>query len=344
MTTDDPSDATPAEAPAEAPAAGPGDLDAPDDSAIRGVHDRAEVAEIEAGTVAAPDDAGGVGGVLRVVVRNRLAAVALAVLAGFVAVALLGSRLAPYGRNQLSPDRLQPPSLDHLFGTDQLGRDVFSRVLIGAGPSLRVGLVAVSIALVAGVVLGLVAGYYRGWIDDVIMRCMDVLFAFPAILLAIAILAIRGRGATNAMIAIGVVYTPIFARVTRASVLSVREEVYVRAARSIGAGDLRIMGRHVLPNVAAPVIVQTSVSLAFAILAEAALSFIGLGTQPPEPAWGRMLADGRGYIQDAWWIAVFPGLAIFVVVLSFNVLGDALRDALDPRQRSAIESATGGRS
>ena len=297
----------------------------------------------EAGTVAAPDEASGVGGLLRIVVRNRLAAVALVVLGLFVVVAVLGERLAPYGQNEVSSaDKLQGPSTDHLFGTDQLGRDVFSRVLIGAESSLRVGLVAVGIALVAGVVFGLVAGYYRGWIDDVIMRCMDVLFAFPAILLAIAILAIRGRGATNAMIAIGIVYTPIFARVTRASVLSVREEVFVRAARSIGAGDLRIMSRHVLPNVAAPVIVQTSVSLAFAILSEAALSFIGLGTQPPEPSWGRMLADGRGFIQDAWWIAVFPGLAIFAVVLSFNVLGDALRDALDPRQRSAIESAAGG--
>ena len=301
------------------------------------------VAPAEAGTVAAPDDSAGGRGLLRVVVRNRLAAVALAVLALFVVLALFGEQLAPYGPNQVSSeDKLQGPSLDHLFGTDQLGRDVFSRVLIGAEPSLRVGLVAVSIALLAGVTFGLVAGFYRGWIDDLIMRCMDVLFAFPAILLAIAILAIRGRGSTNAMIAIGIVYTPIFARVTRASVLSVREEIFVRAARSIGAGDLRIMARHVLPNVAAPVIVQTSVSLAFAILSEAALSFIGLGTQPPEPSWGRMLADGRGFIQDAWWIAVFPGLAIFAVVFSFNVLGDALRDALDPRQRSAIESASGG--
>lgn len=296
----------------------------------------------EAGTIAAPDEATGPAGVLRAVVRNRLAAGALALLVAFVVVAVVGDRIAPYGRNEVSPDRLQAPTLDHLFGTDQLGRDVLSRVLIGAESSLRVGLVSVGIALVAGVLLGLVAGYYRGWLDDVIMRGMDVLFAFPAILLAIAILAIRGRGATNAMIAIGIVYTPIFARVTRASALSVREEVYVRAARSIGAGDVRIMGRHVLPNVAAPVIVQTSVSLAFAILAEAALSFIGLGTQPPEPSWGRMLADGRGFIQDAWWIAVFPGLAIFAVVLSFNVLGDALRDALDPRQRSAIEAASGG--
>ena len=153
--------------------------------------------------------------------------------------------------------------------------------------------------------------------------------------------AIRGRGATNAMIAIGIVYTPIFARVCRASVLSVREQVFVTAARSVGAGDARIIRRHVLPNVATPIIVQASISLAFAILAEAALSFIGLGTQPPEPSWGIMLSDGRGFISSAWWLTVFPGLAIFFVVLAFNVVGDALRDALDPRQRSAIESASG---
>jgi peptide/nickel transport system permease protein len=282
------------------------------------------------------------GDLWRVVVRNRLAAAGLVVLLLFVVVAVFGEALAPYGRNEQGVvDRLGPPTWGHPFGGDQLGRDVFSRVLIGAEASLRVSIVAVGIALVAGALLGLIAGYYRGWIDDAVMRVMDMLFAFPAILLAIAILAIRGRGATNAMIAIGIVYTPIFARVTRASVLTVREEVYVRAARAVGAGDARIIRRHVLPNVATPIIVQTSISLAFAILAEAALSFIGLGTQPPEPSWGIMLADGRDYIQDAWWLTVFPGLAIFLVVLAFNVLGDALRDALDPRQRSAIESAAG---
>ena len=277
-----------------------------------------------------------------VVVRNRLAAFGLVVLALFVFVAAFGDRLAPYGRNEQGVvDRLAPPGWSHPMGGDQLGRDVFSRVLIGAEPSLRVSVVAVSIALLCGVTFGLLAGYYRGWLDDAVMRFMDMLFAFPAILLAIAVLAIRGRGATNAMIAIGIVYTPIFARVTRAAVLSVREEAYVRAARSVGASDGRIIRRHVLPNVATPIIVQASISLAFAILAEAALSFIGLGTQPPEPSWGIMLADGRDYISDAWWLTVFPGLAIFFVVLAFNVVGDALRDALDPRQRSAIESATG---
>jgi peptide/nickel transport system permease protein len=295
-----------------------------------------------AGPVAAPDERTGWRALAAVLVRNRLAAAGLVVLGLFVVLAVLGDAIAPYGRNERQvAERLQPPTWGHPFGADEDGRDLFSRVILGAETSLRVGLVAVGIALVAGVVLGLVAGYYRGWLDDVVMRLMDMLFAFPAILLAVAVLAIRGRGAGNAMIAIGVVYTPIFARVTRASVLSVREEVYVRAARSIGAGDLRIIRRHILPNVATPIIVQTSISLAFAILAEAALSFLGLGTQRPEPSWGILLSDGRDYIQDAWWLTVFPGLAIFLVVLSFNVVGDALRDALDPRQRSAIESATG---
>jgi peptide/nickel transport system permease protein len=271
--------------------------------------------------------------------RSKLATFGLLVVALLVVSALLGETLAPYGPNELDVTRrLQPPSGEHWFGTDELGRDVLSRVLVAARVSLFVIVVSVGIALVAGVVLGLVAGYYGRWLDDVIMRCMDVLFAFPAILLAIAILAVLGPGITNVMIAIGIVYTPIFARITRASVLSVREEVYVRAARSIGVGDLRLLRLHVLPNVTAPIIVQTSLSLAFALLSEAALSFLGLGVQPPDPSWGRMLLEGRGFVQQAWWMGVFPGAAIFVTVLAFNVLGDALRDALDPRQRSAMQA------
>jgi len=276
---------------------------------------------------------------LGIVAGNRLALFGMFVLGLLIVAALLGPRLAPYGYNEINiTDRLQGPSATHVFGTDDLGRDVFSRVLLGARVSLLVGFVAVGISLTAGTLLGLIAGFYGGRLDDLIMRLMDVLFAFPAMLMAIAVLAILGPGTVNAMVAIGIVYTPIFARVTRASVLSVREEVHVRAARSIGAGDVRLLGLHILPNVLAPIIVQTSVSLAFAILSEAALSFLGLGTQPPNPSWGRMLSEGRGFIQQAWWIAVFPGLAIFLVVLSFNVLGDALRDALDPRQKSVIES------
>ncbi|HET7304010.1 MAG TPA: ABC transporter permease [Segeticoccus sp.] len=279
---------------------------------------------------------------LRLLLRNRVAVAALVVCAVIVVLAVLGALIAPFGPNEVVvEDRLQGPSAAHWFGTDSLGRDVFSRVVLGARVSLEVGAVAVGIALLAGVTLGLVAGYYGHLLDDAIMRGMDVLFAFPAILLAIAVLAILGPGTTNAMVAIGIVYTPIFARVTRASVLSIREEVYVRAARSLGAPDGRLLRLHVLPNALPPIIVQTSVSLAFAILSEAALSFIGLGTQPPDPSWGRMLSEGRGFVEQAWWIAFFPGLAIFLTVMAFNVLGDALRDVLDPRQRSAIKS-TGG--
>ncbi|HEX6337801.1 MAG TPA: ABC transporter permease [Jiangellaceae bacterium] len=274
---------------------------------------------------------------LTLLARNPMAIASSLVLLGLVAVALLGERITPYNPlAQSIPDRLQAPSAEHPFGTDELGRDVLSRVLDGASVSLQVGFVAVGISLVAGTLIGLVAGYYGRWLDDGLMRFMDVLFAFPAILLAIVVVAVLGPGITNAMIAIGIVYTPIFARIARASSLSVREEVYVRAARSSGGGDLRIMARHVLPNIAAPLIVQTSLSLAFAILSEAALSFLGLGVQPPDPSWGRMLSEGRSFLEQAWWMALFPGLAIFVVVLAFNVLGDALRDVLDPKQRSAI--------
>ncbi|PSL01179.1 peptide/nickel transport system permease protein [Haloactinopolyspora alba] len=275
--------------------------------------------------------------------RSPMAVASGLVLTAVVAAALLAGRISPHDPVEPSvDDRLQAPSGEHWFGTDELGRDVFSRVLAGAEVSLRVGAVAVGISLAAGVLIGLLAGYYRRWVDDVLMRVMDVVFAFPALLMAIAVLAILGRGSTNAMIAIGIVYTPIFARITRASVLSVREEVYVRAARSAGAGDVRIVARHVLPNVTAPIIVQTSVSLAFAILSEAALSFVGLGTQPPDPSWGRMLSEGRGFLEQAWWMAVFPGAAIFLTVLAFNVLGDVLRDVLDPRQRAAMKGTAKG--
>ena len=290
----------------------------------------------EAGDLASPAQAHGWREVLRHLLRDGVALAALVVLGLLVLAAALGDLIAPYDPNAISvEDRLAAPSGAHWFGTDELGRDVLSRVVDGASVSLRVGLVAVGIALLAGASVGLLAGYYGRWVDDLLMRAMDVLFAFPAILMAIAVIAVLGPGSTNAMIAIGIVYTPIFARVTRASVLTVREAVYVRAARSTGASDLRILGLHVLPNAAAPIIVQTSISLAFAVLAEAALSFVGLGTQPPEASWGRMLAEGRGFIEQAWWMALFPGLAIFVTVLAFNLLGDRLRDAMDPRSRAS---------
>jgi peptide/nickel transport system permease protein len=271
---------------------------------------------------------------------NRLAAIGLVVLVLLVLAAVFADVIAPYGYTDSDlTRRLQPPSGAHWFGTDELGRDVLSRVIHGARVSLQVGAVAVGISLVLGTGIGLVAGYRGGWIDVVLMRMMDILFSFPVVLLAIAIVAVLSPSLVNTMIAIGIVFTPIFARVVRGSVLSVREEVYVRAARSLGASDLRILGRHVLPNVAAPIIVQTSLSLAFAILTEAALSYLGIGVQPPRPAWGLMLLDAQGFIPTgAWWMSIFPGLAIFLTVMALNLVGDGLRDALDPRQRSVIQA------
>lgn len=271
--------------------------------------------------------------------RNHLATAGAIIIVLLCVLSITGSRLSPYDPLGIEiPNRLQPPTLQHPFGTDDFGRDVLSRVLDGASISLEVGVIAVGISMVVGTLLGAISGYYGGWLDEVIMRCMDVLFAFPAILLAIAILAALGPGIGNAMIAIGVVYTPIFARITRGSVLTVREEVYITAARSIGSRDRRILFRHILPNVLAPIIVETTVSLAFAILAEAALSFLGLGTQPPAPSWGRMLSESRSFIHNAPWVGIFPGLAIMFTVMGFNFLGDGLRDALDPRMKQVLES------
>jgi peptide/nickel transport system permease protein len=279
---------------------------------------------------------------LGLLARNPTALVAALVLLAIIVVAVFDQTFAPQGANEQDiGNRLEAPGWSHPFGTDDLGRDILSRVILGASVSLKVGFLSVGLAMVGGTVIGLLAGFYGRWVDDVLMRVMDMLFAFPAVLLAIAILAIRGPGTSNTIIAIAIVYVPIFARVTRASVLGVREEVYVRASRSVGASDFRLITRHVLPNAAPPIIVQTSISLAFAVLAEAALSFLGLGTQPPNPSWGLMLAEGRGYIDLAWWLAFFPGIAIVITVLCFNLLGDGLRDVLDPRQRTLM--AGGGR-
>ncbi|MCB0171406.1 MAG: ABC transporter permease, partial [Anaerolineae bacterium] len=243
-----------------------------------------------------------------------------------ILTAIFGPLLAPYDPNDIDmANRFAPPSLEHPFGTDDFGRDILSRVMVGARVSLMVGIIAVGLSATVGSALGLLAGYMGRLTDEVIMRAMDILFAFPAILLAIAIMAALGRGVGNAMIAIGIVYIPIFARITRGSVLSVREEVYIEAARSIGSTDGRIMTRHILPNILSPIIVEITLSLSFAILAEAALSFFGLGTQPPDPSWGRMLSEGRAYFQQSVWLAIFPGLAIMLTVLGFNLLGDGLR-------------------
>ncbi len=289
-----------------------------------------------------PPEEGARWALLRALFDSPVTIFAVAVIVLVLLMAVVGELIAPYGANEINVmNQLQPPSADHWFGTDELGRDVFSRVIIAARVSVQVSVVSVTLALLMGVTIGLTSGYFGNWVDTVGMRSMDVIFSFPVVLLALAIVAMLGPGIVPAMIAIGVVYTPYFARITRASVLSVREETYIRAARSIGAGDIRILRLHVLPNVMAPIIVQTSLSLAFAILTEAALSFLGLGVQPPQPSWGRMLFDGRGFLADAWWMAVFPGIAIFLTVLALNLVGDAMRDALDPRQRSAIEARAG---
>jgi len=227
----------------------------------------------------------------------------------------------------------EPPSLGHLMGTDEFGRDILSRVIWGARVSLQAGAIAASIALVVGSTLGMLAAYYGGRADTVIMRSMDVLLAFPYLLLAIAVVAILGPGLLTAMIAIGIVHVPGYARIVRGSVLVVRAREYVEAATALGASDLRVMGQHVLPNVLAPIIVQVTLNVGSAIIDTAGLSFLGLGTQPPTPDWGNMLAAGRSELINAPWIATFPGVAILVTVLAFNLMGDALRDALDPRLR-----------
>jgi peptide/nickel transport system permease protein len=259
---------------------------------------------------------------------------ALAVVA-LVGVAALGAPwLAPYSPTEMHDDLLAPPSARHLFGTDDLGRDVLSRVIHGASVSVLVGVISMGTAAVVGVPLGLLSGYRGGLADTVIMRLLDGLMAFPAILLAIAIMAVLGPSLQNAMLAIGVIYIPPFARIVRASVLSLREREFVDAARGLGAGPLRTVGRHVLPNCLSPVIVQASLGMGYAILVEAALSFLGLGVQPPQASWGSMLAEGRGFLDRAPWFATFPGLAIFVTVLGLNFVGDRLREALDPRLRT----------
>ncbi|RAV16304.1 ABC transporter permease [Mycolicibacterium sp. GF69] len=276
---------------------------------------------------------------LQVLMRNPVTVLSTALLIVIAFIALTANWIAPYGINDVDvPNALQPPGGAHWFGTDELGRDVFSRVLVATQASMHVAVVSVTFALVVGVTVGVVSGYRGGWLDTVFMRVVDVMFAFPVLLLALAVVAILGPGVTTTILAIGIVYTPIFARVARASTMSVRVEPFVSVSRSMGTGHLYILGRHILPNIAAPVVVQTSLSLAFAILSEAALSFLGLGIQPPQPSLGRMIFDSQGFVTMAWWMAVFPGAAIFVAVLAFNLLGDGLRDVLDPRQRTMIEA------
>jgi peptide/nickel transport system permease protein len=251
-----------------------------------------------------------------------------------IAVALTAPLVAPY--DPLKPaynERLHGPAAGHLMGTDETGRDVFSRVLFGSRISLRVGIIAVAIALAIGVTVGLISGYYRGIVDTLIMRVVDILQAFPGFLLALSIIAMLGPNLRNAMIAVGIGSAAGFARLVRGSVLSIRETDYVMAARVVGAPSRLIMRRHILPNALSPVIVLATLELPAAILVAASLSFLGLGAQPPSPEWGAMLVDGHNYIQTAWWLITFPGIAIFITVLGFNLFGNALQDALNPRLR-----------
>jgi peptide/nickel transport system permease protein len=271
---------------------------------------------------------------VRTLTRNRLVLAGIIMVAGLIVIAALAGVIAPYDpiANNVRA-ALQPPSSYYYFGTDRFGRDVFSRVIFGSRLSLFVALVSVAISGVIGVVLGLVSGYYRGWIDNLIGRVMDVFFSFPALLLAIGVAAMLGPGLNNAIIAIAVVYSPVFGRVVRGPVLVERGREYVEAARVIGASSPRVLLRHVFPNVLSPLIVQATITLSQAILLEAYLSFLGLGTQPPFPSWGTMLQEGRTFLETAPWMSIFPGLAIMLTVLAFNLLGDGIRDVLDPRSR-----------
>jgi len=270
--------------------------------------------------------------------HNRLAVIGSIILLAFIALAVFAPLIAPY--DPLANDYnalLAPPTKEHLCGTDNLGRDILSRIIYGARISLRVSLVSVAIATVFGVLLGVIAGFYGGIVDGIISRVLEVMFAFPEVLLALLIMSILGPSLNNIMIAIGIVYTPIFARITRGAVLNVKDSLYVEAATTMGIRKNTIIVRHILPNILSPIIVQVTLSLAFAILSEAALSFLGIGVEPDVPSWGMMLNYGKTWIELAWWVGVFPGVAIALSVLGFNVLGDGLRDILDPRLRN-VES------
>jgi peptide/nickel transport system permease protein len=272
--------------------------------------------------------------ILRPALRNRLVLFGAGIIVLMVVLAGLANVVAPYDPTEMKVmDALKGPSGSHLFGTDRFGRDVLSRTIHGTRIALGVALSSIGIAVLIGSVLGLIGGFVGGWSDMLIGRVMDILFSFPTLVLAIAIAAMMGPGLNNAVLAIAVVYVPLFCRVARGPVIVERAKEHVAAAIALGGGSLRIIFRHVLPNILAPLIVQASVSLAFAILIEASLSYVGLGTQPPDPSWGTMLNEGRTYLETAPWMSIFPGLAIMLAVLGFNLLGDGLRDVLDPQLR-----------
>ncbi len=266
--------------------------------------------------------------------KNRTAVVGLGLILLLLVLALIGPQLAPHDPLAPQPlDRLQGPSWAHPFGTDSLGRDILSRVIYGSRISIIIGLISVSISLLPGTILGLLSGYYGKRVDEPIMRLMDIMLAFPAILLAIFITAILGPSLINTMIAVGIVYIPHYARIVRSSVITLKEQLFIQAVTSLGGRDLRIIGLHIFPNTIPPIIVYATLGMGTAVLQAAALGFLGLGAQPPAPEWGAMLSEGRQYIQMAPHVAGFPGLAIFILVLGFNLFGDGLRDTLDPSLR-----------
>jgi peptide/nickel transport system permease protein len=272
---------------------------------------------------------------VRGLMRNKGAMAGLIILLLLILGAIFAPLITTYDPIVIDPpQRTQPPSRDHWLGTDAFGRDIYTRVVYGARVSLPVGLVAVGIAATVGAILGLIAGYYGRWADGIIMRIIDIMLAFPNIMLALVIVAILGPSIRNVMIAVGIGEIPRYTRLIRGQVLSARELLYVEAAKVIGVPTSKIMYRHILPNVVSPVVVLATLSVGSAILAAAGLSFLGLGAQPPRPEWGAMLADGRQFLSSHWWVATMPGIAIAITVLSINMLGDGLRDILDPRTRT----------
>jgi ABC-type dipeptide/oligopeptide/nickel transport system permease subunit len=271
--------------------------------------------------------------------RNKPAILGGVIIVSMVLVALLAPILAPYNPDFQDLNHVvQPPGHGHLLGTDDLGRDMLSRIIYGSRISVAASIVPVLLAIVVGVPVGLFTGYFRGMLDDTIMRIVDATQAFPFLVLALALASALGPGFLNAMIAIGVGFTPAFVRIVRGQVLSIAAQDYIQSAKSFGTGDLRILRLHVLPNAMGPLLVQTSVAMAAAILAEAGLSFLGLGVQPPTPSWGQMLTVAQEYINSAPWLAIWPGVAIFLAVLGFNLLGDGIRDGLDPRLKPFSDS------
>jgi len=272
--------------------------------------------------------------IYRQLLRDKRAAVGLTILTIIVVATIFAPIISSYNPQSQEFGMIEPPSFAHLLGTDDLGRDLFTRILYGARISMFVGIVTVAISAVVGVTMGLVAGYYGGWIDTILMRYIDIQWAFPNFIIAVYLVAVFGTGLSNVIVAVSLAFLDDFARLTRGMVLSIREEEYVLAAKSLGASDLSIIFRHILPNAMAPIIVQATISVSYAILAEAALSFLGLGVKPSTPTWGLIVSDSRSFISRAWWLGVFPGLAIMITVLSINFVGDALRDILDVRDTS----------